>query len=286
MTNFRPILFAYDRIEWNFLKVMMVQLNFSYKWINLIMDYVTSVSYSVLINGTQSGFFRPGRGELQGINMGDNTGTFSHLMFAGDTLLLGRASLAEAITFMNILKQYEIWSSPNISDYLKVAITSILGMLEVTTHEKYLGLSTSLGTSKKDFYSSLITRVKAKVKGSKPRLLSKVRKEIFIKSVLQAIPNYHMQCFLLPIHVCNKINSILSNYWWGSSEQKKSIYWTGWSKLCNTKANRGLGFRDLRLFNMALLSKQAWRIITDPHSQLARIYKPKYFPQGTFWNAQ
>ncbi|GAA0148723.1 hypothetical protein LIER_08088 [Lithospermum erythrorhizon] len=36
---------------------------------------------------------------------------------------------------------------------------------------------------------------------------------------------------------------------------------------------------------MALLSKQAWRIITDPHSQLARIYKAKYFLQGTFWNA-
>ncbi|GAA0141149.1 hypothetical protein LIER_42649 [Lithospermum erythrorhizon] len=102
------------------------------------MDYVTLVSYSVLINGTQSGFFRPRRGlrqgdplspylfkicteglisllnvacasgELRGINMGDNTTTFSHLMFADDTLLLGRALVAEVTTFMNILKQYEI----------------------------------------------------------------------------------------------------------------------------------------------------------------------------------
>ncbi|GAA0138785.1 hypothetical protein LIER_00465 [Lithospermum erythrorhizon] len=30
------------------------------------MDYVTSISYSDLINGSQSGFFRPGRGLRQG----------------------------------------------------------------------------------------------------------------------------------------------------------------------------------------------------------------------------
>ncbi|GAA0148323.1 hypothetical protein LIER_36698 [Lithospermum erythrorhizon] len=205
---------AYDRIEWSFLKAMIQQLNFSHKWINLIMDYVTLVSSSVLINGNQSGFFRPGRGLRQGINFGENTTTFSHLMFANDTLLLGRASVTEARILMRILKH------PNVSEELKVAITDILEMAEVTTHGKYLGLPTSLGTSKKDFYSSLIDRVKAKVEGWKSRLLSK-------------------------------------------AEQKKSIHWSSWSTLSNTKPNGGLGFRDLMLFNMA-----------------------KYFPQGSFWTTQ
>ncbi|GAA0157201.1 hypothetical protein LIER_38414 [Lithospermum erythrorhizon] len=36
---------------------------------------------------------------------------------------------------------------------------------------------------------------------------------------------------------------------------------------------------------MALLSKQAWRIATDPSSQLVQVYKAKYFPYGNFWNA-
>ncbi|GAA0163955.1 hypothetical protein LIER_39691 [Lithospermum erythrorhizon] len=97
---------AYDRIEWSFLKAMMIQLNFSHKWINIIMYYVTSVSYSVLVNA----------GDLQGISLGANTTTFSHLMFADDTLLLGRASVAEATTFMNILNQYEVrFSSAKMS---------------------------------------------------------------------------------------------------------------------------------------------------------------------------
>ncbi|GAA0179179.1 hypothetical protein LIER_42205 [Lithospermum erythrorhizon] len=289
---------AYDRIEWSFLKEMMIQLNFSHKWINLIMDYVTSVSYSVLVNGNQSGFINPGRGlrhgdplspylfivcieglisllnnacvagELQGISSRANTLTFSHLMFADDTLLLGRASVAEATIFMRILKQYEKWSgqlvnpqksavqfSPNVLGELRVAIIDILGMPKVDTHGKYLGLPTSLGTSKEEISSSILKRVKAKVEGWKPRLLSKAGKEIFIKSVLQAIPNYPIQCFLLPKKVCNKINYILANYWWGTTENKKTIHWAKWKQLCNTKENGGLGFRDLRMFNLALLSK-------------------------------
>ncbi|GAA0149453.1 hypothetical protein LIER_08617 [Lithospermum erythrorhizon] len=123
---------AYDRIEWSFLKAMMLQLNFSHKCINLIMDYVTSVSYSVLVNGNQTGFIKPGRGlkqgdplssylfiicteglisllnnacvagELNGIGLGANTPTFSHIMCADYTLLLGRASVNEATTFPSL----------------------------------------------------------------------------------------------------------------------------------------------------------------------------------------
>ncbi|GAA0174164.1 hypothetical protein LIER_27609 [Lithospermum erythrorhizon] len=195
-------------------------------------------------------------GDLHGISLGANTTMFSHLIFVDDTLLLGRAFVVEATTFMNILKQGgQPWKVP--------------------------GLPTSLGTSKKVKFSSILNRVKVKVE-----LLSKAGKEVFVKSVLQTIPNYPMQCFLLPKQVCNKINSILSNYWWGATENKKTIHWASWKKLYITKENGGLGFSDLRLFNLALLSKQVWRIITDPQSQLARIYKAKYFPHGTFWDAK
>ena len=42
---------AYDRVEWAYLDAMMRKLGFAKRWIKLIMLCVTTVTYSVLING-------------------------------------------------------------------------------------------------------------------------------------------------------------------------------------------------------------------------------------------
>jgi hypothetical protein len=41
-----------------------------------------------------------------------------------------------------------------------------------------------------------------------------------------------------------------------------------------------LGFRDLQVFNQALLAKQVWRLIVFPDSLCARLLKAKYYPNG------
>jgi len=42
---------AYDRVEWSFLKQMMVKLGFNQRWVELIMICVSSVTYRVRVNG-------------------------------------------------------------------------------------------------------------------------------------------------------------------------------------------------------------------------------------------
>ena len=57
---------AYDIVEWGFIEKVMEQLGFHEKWINTIMSCITTVTYSVLINGVAQGCILPSRGLRQG----------------------------------------------------------------------------------------------------------------------------------------------------------------------------------------------------------------------------
>ena len=46
-----------------------------------------------------------------------------------------------------------------------------------------------------------------------------------------------------------------------------------------------MGFRDLPLFNKAMLGKQGWRLLTRPDSLCTRVIKGKYYPHGDFLTA-
>ena len=48
----------------------------------------------------------------------------------------------------------------------------------------------------------------------------------------------------------------------------------------------GLGYRDLEIFNLALLARQAWRIIQPPLTLSARILQAKYFSSSSFLEAE
>jgi hypothetical protein len=56
-------------------------------------------------------------------------------------------------------------------------------------------------------------------------------------------------------------------------------------KMGVTKNKGGLGFRDLSMFNKALLAKQVWRIMKNPDSLVAKIMKAKYFPHSSILEA-
>lgn len=94
-----------------------------------------------------------------------------------------------------------------------------------------------------------------------------------------------MSCFKLPSSICEQINKACAKFWWGSSDSKKKAHWIGWSKLCSSKGRDGLGFRDLRHFNQALLAKISWRILKNPNSLLAKVLRGRYFQDGSFLQA-
>ena len=52
---------AYDRVEWTFLLKLMEKMGFDCKWTNLILECISTVSYSVLVNGEPKGNISPTR---------------------------------------------------------------------------------------------------------------------------------------------------------------------------------------------------------------------------------
>uniref|UniRef100_A0A2N9GBS2 Reverse transcriptase domain-containing protein n=1 Tax=Fagus sylvatica TaxID=28930 RepID=A0A2N9GBS2_FAGSY len=46
---------AYDRVEWDYLKAILLKLGFQESWVLLVMECVTSITYSVMVNGEQRG---------------------------------------------------------------------------------------------------------------------------------------------------------------------------------------------------------------------------------------
>ncbi|KAK9151020.1 hypothetical protein Syun_009329 [Stephania yunnanensis] len=137
-----------------------------------------------------------------------------------------------------------------------------------------MGLPLFIGSNKCEVFSYLKDRLWKKLSSSKHRLISKEGKRILLKSVGQALSTYCMGTFLVPKLTCDALEKMMNSFWWGSrEEEKKGINWMNWNRLFVQKEDRGMGFKNLHCFNLAMLAKQGWRILFNTSSLLA-----KYFP--------
>lgn len=126
-------------------------------------------------------------------------------------------------------------------------------------HSIYLGLPAASSKNKRMQFGYLRERVSRKMESWKNKLLSVGGKEILLKAVIQAIPNYTMACFKVPDTICKDIDRACARYWWGDTEAKRKMHWSKWGVLCAPKIKGGMGFRSLASVNKALLAKQIWR---------------------------
>ena len=88
-------------------------------------------------------------------------------------------------------------------------IMAELGVSELKQYEEYLGLPALVGRNKRASFDHLKQRIWKRLQGWEGKLLSQARREVLIKSVIQAIPTYTMSCFKLPITLCHEIEKLI-----------------------------------------------------------------------------
>uniref|UniRef100_A0A2N9I4W7 Reverse transcriptase domain-containing protein n=1 Tax=Fagus sylvatica TaxID=28930 RepID=A0A2N9I4W7_FAGSY len=240
---------AYDRVEWSYLKAVMLKMGFDCRWVDLMMECISIVSYSILLNGTPTGHIIPSRGLrqgdplspylflicaegftslirkaenqklIQGISISRGGPRFSHLFFADDSIIFCRAKIEECRALREILKLYEDASGQKLN-MEKTSLFFSANTPEAVKEE----IQTEMGV--------LSMNQMEKYLGLPPIIAGK---EVLIKAVAQAIPTYAMSVFQLPVACSNEINSMLSNYWWGQKQGERRIHWMGWKKLARSK---------------------------------------------------
>ena len=136
---------AYDRVEWSYLVKIMEKLGFCEKWVSIVRECISTVSYSILVNGEPRGDIRPSRGlrqgdplspylfllcseglnrmlqkasandSIRGFSLCKRGPKISHLFFADDSLLFCRATLSDLQVIQNILSLYETASGQKLN---------------------------------------------------------------------------------------------------------------------------------------------------------------------------
>ena len=132
---------AYDRVNWGFLKAVLEKFGFHGQFVNWIMQCVSSVSCSIMVNGGKTKSFKPSHGLRQGdplssylfilyqevlsrmiekdhaagiingVKMNRDGPPFTNVMYADDIMIFAKATNREIQALDNYLERYCLWSS-------------------------------------------------------------------------------------------------------------------------------------------------------------------------------
>ncbi|KAL9682468.1 hypothetical protein QQ045_014267 [Rhodiola kirilowii] len=278
---------AYDRIEWIFLEKIMRRLGFGETWIRWVLKCVTTVTYRVKFNDCLTDVIVPSRGlrqgdpispylfilcmelldskisegvsrgQMSGIKISRSAPAVSHLFFADDYILFLKADDSQATNLRRIIGSYEAISGQRVN-YRKSKLYSV----EI----------------------DIVEKVWRKTMDWKHKLLSGAGREVLVKAVLQSLPVYSMTVFSFPQRVRDELTKLLVNFWW-NNKKCKGVHWIRRELLMEPKNNGGIGFKNLDIFNEALIMRLCWRIVTYPDLLMSRVIKGKYFPTGSLETA-
>ncbi|KAL4282528.1 hypothetical protein GQ457_16G017950 [Hibiscus cannabinus] len=219
---------AFDRVEWPFLKAVMLHLGFTPSWVDLIMRCVSSVSSRVRVRGLSAALTAAQcEGHLPDVRASKHGPPVNHLLSADDSLVFLRNNMSEVHCLKDILSTYSTVSgqkvnfskstayfSPRTPSAHRIAVHETLGVQEVDDPGICLGVPLLIGKNKFAAFGRYRDKVHTRVSKWSNLLLSFSGREVLIKSVAQALPQYVMSCYLLPCTLVEDMSRSIRRFWW------------------------------------------------------------------------
>ncbi|GKV15257.1 hypothetical protein SLEP1_g26053 [Rubroshorea leprosula] len=245
------------------------------------------------INGLASKAIQ--NGLLKGMEVGHGGFKVSHLQYANDTLLFGEATEENVWAMKGILRTFELVSRLKINFNKSLLIG--IGVEEEWLHKmawimcckkrnmpfKYLGIPIRGSCRKISFWKPLVEVFHKKLTTWKGRYLSLGGRITLINLVLSSLLVFWMSMYLIPKGTILSLDKIRRRFLWGGVEGDKKINWVKWDTVCMDKELGGLGVKDLRKFNLALLGKWWGRLVNKDDGLWKKVILEKYGREGEYW---
>nr|KYP70309.1 Putative ribonuclease H protein At1g65750 family [Cajanus cajan] len=195
-----------------------------------------------------------------GLHLGGESSPISLLQFADDTLIIGEATMQNLWCLKAILRCFELISG-----------------MKINFHKSYVvGIHSGV-----DFIDLAASFLHCKV-GQLPfkhlglPLGANPKKVTLINSVLNAMPIHFLSFFKAPNSVIKEIVAIQRDFLWRGAKDGSKIPWVKWETVCKSKDEGGLGIKDVKLLNWALLGKWVWRCLLSPGMMWAKVLHGRY----------
>lgn len=310
---------AYDSINWEFLESVLEGLGFPSRFTQWVMECISTPSFSIAINGSTHGFFKGKRGIRQGdplspflfvicleylsrsMKAATNNTEFNyhpkcgplkitHLAFADDLMLFARGDTTSVRIMMQCLEQFGDCSglrmNANKSNIFTAGIQGqdldeiqeLVNMPRGSMPFRYLGIPLAAEKLKVNHYAPFLDKIAAYIHAWTSTSLSYAGRAELVRSVVQGVECFWLSIFPIPAAVTSRIIRLCRNFLWNS---KKPL--VAWSEVCLPKSEGGLGFRDIKCWNNALLAKSLWNIHAKKDTLWVRWVNHVYLRGASIW---
>ena len=147
-----------------------------------------------------------------------------------------------------------IFFSLNVTRRRKRSVCKRLGINATNNLGKYLGFPIIHQGRVGSAFNFVMEKVQSKLSDWKTKLLPRVGKLVLAKIAATPIAEYYMQCHDLPIEVCDRIDKMVRDFMWGSTEGKNRMHMVNWNIVSLPKELGNLGLYSMKHRNQAVLA--------------------------------